>query len=251
MLVAQEDYIAFLRGLADGSVDLVLTDPPFGIDYQNNYTHKMQKKIENDGSSFSYELLAKESYRVLKDDSASFFFTGWSTYAQHYVDIAKAGFKMREPLICQKRPAGSTGFKSTFQANSDWIIFVTKGKFKFRETKILRNKRAGTIPNKGRKPVPEWKNRFPSCWFGKEFPFSTENPSYLRKHDIVHPTVKSHKLLSWIIQLTTDPGGLVIDPFCGSGSLALAALNTRRDFAVCDVKEEYVRLTNKRLQEGF
>lgn len=241
------DYFDFLKSLPDESVDLVVSDPPYGVDYQNNYTKQKHDKIANDAGEFSYGDLSKQLYRVLRNNCAIFLFTGWSTYSKHYEDVKAAGFKMHEPLICQKRPSGTTNLKGSFQTNSDWLIFATKGSFEFRETALVKNKRAGTIPNKGRRPVPQFKKRFPSCWFGEEYPFSTENPATLKALDICHPTVKSAEFISWLILMCSDEGGLVIDPFVGSGSVGVAAKMTNRNFAGCDIKPAYVELALRRL----
>jgi hypothetical protein len=55
------------------------------------------------------------------------------------------------------------------------------------------------VPNKGRKPVPEYKTRMPSCWFGEQYPFSTENPITVKKLGLEHPTVKSLEFAKWLI----------------------------------------------------
>src|SRR5690606_37260771 len=150
------DYIKFLKSIQNESVDLAITDPPYGISYQNNYTHNKHEIIKGDDKIFDYTSLAKELYRVLKEDTAVYCFTCWSEYPHHYKEFESAGFIMKEPLIVQKRASGKTDLYGSFQTNSEWILFGHKGRFKFRQTELVRNKRAGTIPNKGRKPVPEF-----------------------------------------------------------------------------------------------
>jgi DNA modification methylase len=162
---------------------------------------------------------------------------------------------MKEPIIGQKRPSGTTDLKGSFQTNSDWVIFAHKGRFKFRKTKLLRNKRAGTIPNKGRKPVPEWKQRFPSAWFGADFPYSSENPQFQKKLKTIgaklrHPTIKGRKFCEWLVQLTTDPGGLVVDPFAGSGTIPVAASSLGRSVIAGDAKAEFAELARLRIAKN-
>lgn len=202
--------------------------------------------MTGDGTSFSYFLLGVESYRALINDSAIFVFTGWSEYPHHFNELQAAGFIMKEPLICQKRPSGSTDLKGSFQSNADWLLFGHKGKFVFKETKLLENKRAGTIPNKGRKPVPQYKRRFPACWFGAEYPWASENSSFQKTHDLKHPTIKGLRFIEWLIQLCTNPGDTVLDPFCGSGTVPLACLNTGRNFIACDIDEKFCAMAQKR-----
>lgn len=243
-------YITLLRTLPDDSVDLLLTDPPYGVNYQNPYTSKKHEVLDGDSDDFSYEDLASEAYRVLKLNSAAVAFTGWSVYPAHFVDFSSAGFKMKEPLVCQKRASGTTDLKGSFQTNADWMVFAHKGRFQFRQTELLRNVRAGTIPNKGRKPVPDFKKRFPSHWFGPEFPYATENPSTLKARGIFHPTVKGLQLIEWIIQLMTDPGAVVLDPFMGSGTTAVACIRTGRKFIGSEIKPRFHKLCLRRIREA-
>lgn len=242
IVIEQADYKEFMDALGEASVDCIITDPPFGVKYQNPYTQNKFDVLLGDGAEFSYLPLAERAFRLLREGSALFAYTGWSTYPKHFMEVEKAGFKLKEPLIVQKRPSGTTDLEGSFQTNSDWLLFAKKGNFKFRPTRLLRNKRAGTVPNKGRKPVPEFKTRFPSSWFGPEYPFSTENPAL----KIPHPTPKSVEFLSWLVQLTTDEGGLVVDPFLGSGSTALACKMTNRRFLGCDISQQFVELARQR-----
>jgi DNA modification methylase len=241
------DYIELLSDIKDESVDVVITDPPYGICYQNNYTQNKHKVLKSDNDKFSYSKLAAECFRVLKPNKAIFVFTGWSTYPDHFNELRSAGFLMKEPLICQKRPSGTTDLYGSFQTNSDWIMFAHKGRFKFNSTNLIRNKKAGIIPNLGRKPVPEWKTRFPSAWFGDEYPFSSENSSFQKEHGIFHPTIKGLKFIEWLIQLSTDEGNVVLDPFLGSGTTAVAALKLNRRIVGSEIDTDFYKLIEKRL----
>lgn len=247
-IIEQGDYFDLLKSIPDESVDLVLTDPPFGINYQNPYTHKKHNVLVGDEQNFSYTELAQESFRILKLNTAIFCFTGWSEYPQHFTELKQAGFTMKEPLICQKRAAGSASM-GTFQTNSDWLLFAHKGKFKFQKTKLIRSKRAGTIPNKGRRPVPEFKTKLPSCWFGDEYPWASENSSYQKTRGLNHPTIKGLKFTEWLIQLASPHGGIVVDPFVGSGTTAEAAKNQGRNYIVGDIEVNCIEMTNKRLNQ--
>jgi len=237
------------------SADLVFCDPPYGVRYQNPYTHTKHEILEGDEDSVDYGEIAQVGYRLLKQNTAIFLFTGWSVYPYHYPRVEAAGFKMKEPLVVQKRPSGTTDLKGAFQTNADWLIFGKKGRFQFKPTTLLRNKRAGTIPNKGRKPVPEWKRRFPSHWFGPEFPRSTENSSFQKKildlgAPCAHPTIKGLDFCKWIIELTTVPGDLVVDLCAGSGTTLLAAKQLGRRFIGCEVDPKFVALAQWRLEHN-
>ena len=62
-----------------------------------------------------------------------------------------------------------------------------------------------------------------------------------------HPCQLPEKLMERLIRLTTRPGDLVFDPFCGAGTTAIAARKLGRDFVVVDLDADYVRLTREKL----
>ncbi len=64
-----------------------------------------------------------------------------------------------------------------------------------------------------------------------------------------HPTVKPIKLMEYLITLITPPNGIVLDPFIGSGTTAIAALNTGRFFIGIEKEEKYVEIARKRIAE--
>jgi DNA modification methylase len=64
-----------------------------------------------------------------------------------------------------------------------------------------------------------------------------------------HPTVKSLKLMEYLCKLTKTPtGGIVLDPFAGSGTTGLACQNTGRDYILIEREQEYVDIINERLK---
>lgn len=245
--IYNEDYLNFFRKIENNSIDLVLTDPPYGINYQNFYTQKKLDKLNGDEIEFSYVALGQILQSKLKTTGCAFIYTGWSTYPKHYLELTNLGLKVNEPLIIQKRGSKPSNLKSSWQTNSDWLLFITKENFKFKETQLLHNKKAGVIPNKGRKPVPEFKYRMPSAWFGNEFPFSTENPQTTKNWPIQHPTPKTIDIGKWLIQISTNENNLVVDPFCGSGSFLIAAKNLNRRYLGCDINSSFIELTNWRI----
>jgi DNA modification methylase len=226
-------------------VDAIITDPPFGINYQNNLTTNKHDKIVGDNEKFSYYPWASLCWPLLRNNRALFAYTGWSEYADHCAQIKQIGYQLKEPLIVQKRASGKTDLYGSFQSNSDWIIFATKGKFTFEPTKLLRNKYAGAIPGKNRSPVPEFKTRFPSCWFGPEFPMSTLNQVSAKFR---HPTIKTVELMSWLIQLSTKEGDIVLDPFAGTGTTLKAAKLTSRKAIGIEIRPDYCNMIIENLK---
>jgi site-specific DNA-methyltransferase (adenine-specific) len=64
-----------------------------------------------------------------------------------------------------------------------------------------------------------------------------------------HPTVKPIKLMEYLVRLVTPKNGICLDPFMGSGTTAVACINTNRRFIGIELEPEYVEIANKRIQE--
>ena len=66
----------------------------------------------------------------------------------------------------------------------------------------------------------------------------------------IHPTVKPTDLMRWLVRLVTPPGGVVLDPFMGSGSTGKAAMLERMRFVGIDVTPEYVEIARRRIEHA-
>jgi DNA modification methylase len=75
---------------------------------------------------------------------------------------------------------------------------------------------------------------------------STTNAHKVPLHN-AHPTVKPIDLMRWLVRLVTPPGGLVLDPFCGSGSTGIAAVLEQRRFVGIERNPEYVEVARARI----
>ena len=67
----------------------------------------------------------------------------------------------------------------------------------------------------------------------------------------MHPTQKPQELFEYLINSSTHPGDIVVDPFVGSGTTAVAAANTGRHFICGDISAEYVEIARRRLSTEF
>ena len=242
------DCLDGFKLIEDKSVDLIISDPPYGVNYVNNYTLNKHKKIENDNID-SYKWFINECFRVLKPNSHMYLFTRFDVYPQHYRDLTEAGFTIKNVLVVEKGHMGGVGdLKGSYRNNSEWIIFAHKGRKEFEKTKLMKNaKPAGKKVARGGNPVPEYKTRFDSCWFGEQYPKSTYNASWQKKSGIKHPTIKNVELLEWLIQISSKENEVVLDMFMGSGSTAVACKNTNRKYIGFEIDEDYFNLILKRI----
>lgn len=210
----QGDCLELMKNIPDGSVDLVLTDPPYGIDFQSNFRKNKFNKIEND-STVNAEFL-DECKRVLKDTGAIYCFTRWDVYPSWIEQINKR-FKVKNCIVWFKRGGGLGDLKKGYIYNHEFIIYCAGKNHR------LNGKRRNDV-----------------------FEFAKDAPS-----TYVHPTQKPVSLLKEIIERSSNEGGVVLDCFMGSGSTGVACVNTNRRFIGIELDEGYFNIAKKRIEEAY
>ena len=88
----QGDCLERMKEIPDGSVDMVLTDPPYGMNYQSNWRTATDKfeKIHNDEGLDWLDEFVDECWRVMADNTAAYVFCSW-----HKADIFKQAFERK------------------------------------------------------------------------------------------------------------------------------------------------------------
>lgn len=225
-------------------VNMILTDPPYGIDYQSNWGRdgNKLKKIANDDNLEWYQEFSDECYKLLEDNSAFYCFTRYDVYPEMYNCLIKSGFKIKNLLVIQKGQKGGNGDLQAQYANDcELVIYANKGRRKFNKTQLAKTD--------GRKGAAEFRTRLPNVWFDTEYntyPKSTVNVSN-QKDELIHPTEKNVKLLEWFLQISSNENDIILDPFMGSGSTAIACINTHRNYIGFELDKEYYRLSTERI----
>jgi site-specific DNA-methyltransferase (adenine-specific) len=193
--ITNGDCFELMRNLPDGSVDLVLTDPPYGIDYQSNRRVAREKlpKFANDVDLGWVDGWVEEVFRVLKEDTHFYCFTRFDMYPRFYDAISRL-FKVKNCLIWVKNNHGSGDLNGSFAPQHEMIIFAAKGK------RHLNGPRDSDV-------------------------LDCDNVPSAHRH---HATQKPVELLRQLIEKSTEPEQIVLDPFAGVGSTGLACLDMHR-----------------------
>jgi site-specific DNA-methyltransferase (adenine-specific) len=212
----QQDAVAFLAGLPDESVDLLVTDPAYESLEKHRAVGTTTRLKQSDGSSnpwFSVfpnarfgELFA-EVYRVLKRDTHFYLMCDPETAFIAKPIAEQAGFKFWKPLVWDK---GSIGMGYHYRARYEFVLFFEKGKRKLADLGIA------DVFN-----IPRIRGGYPA-----------EKPPALSEI---------------LIRQSTDEGALVVDPFMGSGSTGVAALGLLRRFLGNDVADSSLQHARNRL----
>jgi site-specific DNA-methyltransferase (adenine-specific) len=211
------DALDLLPQVPDGSVDLIVTDPPFAIDFKAqrlNYNRKGSNVLEGyqeipeaEYGEFSKRWIA-EAERVLSPTGSMYIFSGWNRLRDILEGIDDAGLTTVNHLIWKYQFGVFT--KKKYVTSHYHILFVVKDLKRYTFNKIDHYPEDVWVINR-----EYWKGR-------KKTP--TKLPSELVK-----------KILSY----SSNPGDLVLDPFLGSGTVAVVAQAEGRHFLGFEVVPEY------------
>lgn len=215
-LVSQVDAVDWLRSLASESVDLVVTDCAYeSLEKHRAVGTTTRLKVSAGSSNEWFPIfrnerfpeLFAELYRVLKRNTHCYFYCDQETMFVAKPIAEAAGFKFWKPIVWDKKKIGM-GYH--YRARYELILFFEKGKRRLNDLGI---------------------------------------PDVLECDRIRggYPTEKPPELSRVLIEQSSQPGEFVIDPFLGSGSVGVAALQTGRCFAGTDISEAAVKLASERL----
>lgn len=218
--VMRQDAVEWLRSLPAASVDLVATDPAYESLEKHRAVGTTTRLKQSKGSSNEWfsifpnarlAELMQEFYRVLKPDRHCYVMCDHETAFLLKPAGEAAGFKFWKPIIWVKK--GGIGMGYHYRAKYEFVMFFEKGKRRLHDlgiTDVLEVERV-------------WRK---------------------------FPTEKPVPLFRTLIEQSTEPGELVIDPFLGSGTTAVAAVGLGRRFAGCDVSPKAVEWALRRLNGG-
>ena len=209
------DCLEGLKQMEDNSVDLIVTDPPYGIDFQSSWRTETERFDKLKGDNSIDTTFLSECHRIMKDGSAVYLFTRWDVYPQWLEAIKEKGFQVKNLIVWDRVVHGLGDLEGAYGPCHDFCIFATKGRH------ILRGKRPIDV-------------------------IRIQRPDPMK---IKHPTQKPLELIKRLIKSSSDEGMVVCDPYMGSGTTALACKQTNRDFIGFEIEEKYVNVANKRLQQ--
>lgn len=209
--VFNEDCLTGIKRINDKSIDLVLTDIPYGMDFQSNHRKEKHLKIQNDIDVNWFPDWIKEIDRITKDDAHLYIFC-----SHHKIDFFKNEIekyrKVKNILIWEKNNTGMGDLFGDYAPKYEMVLFCSNG------NKKLNGGRDANIIKANR----------------------TKNN--------LHPTEKPVNLMEYFIFKSSNQDDLVLDTFAGSGSTLVACKNTNRNFIGFEIETLYIDTINKRLQ---
>ena len=197
-------------------VDLIITDPPYLINYRSNRRQVLDRfdYIQNDSNRDMVVGSIKPMVDLLKDGSAIYMFCSW-----HHVDIFKQEIEkyltLKNIIVWQKNNHGTGDLDGSYAPIHELILFAVKGRHKLRGTRHPDVIKCGKV----------------------------------NSSDLLHPTEKPIPLLELLVRASSDDGDTILDPFAGSGTTAIACLNTNRNYILIEKEQKYIDIINKNIAE--
>jgi len=224
--VYQGDCRELLGQVPPESVDLVIADPPFGIDFRGkpgNYNRTAGRVVEGYREEDADYLEFTRAWMLhlpglLRETGSAFIFSGWNNLKEVLLALDETGLVTINHLIWKYQFGVYT--RRRFVTSHYHILFAVKNPRKYRFNKQER------YPE----DVINIKREY---WHGRP----------------KTPTKLPLALVEKLILYATDPGDLVLDPFMGSGTTAAAALKTERRFLGFEIVPEYVRFAEERIRK--
>lgn len=208
------DCLELMKNIPDASIDAIITDPPYGMNFQSNGRKVKDKfeKIKNDSNLNWLEEFIFECNRVLNNNTAIYMFCSWHCVDKFKIEFEKH-FKLKNIIVWNKNNHGSGDLKGAYAPKYEFILYGHKGR------SVFRNKRFSDVMD------------FPKISSDK----------------LLHPTEKNIDMLELFIKNNSDEMNIILDPFMGSGTTGIACKNLNRNFIGIELDEGYFNIAKDRI----
>lgn len=252
------DCLEFLGKLADNSVDLTVTSPPY--DKQRNYGNDW---------IFDFESTAKELYRISKDGGVVVWVVNDQTkngcesltsFKQAIFFVEQCGFKLHDTMIYSAYRVPLT--HKRYEQQFEYMFVFVKGKLKtfngIKEKSIYggvmrsiygnsasnneKNSKMGGKYGKPKCVIKETKLKGNIWHYNVGYGHTTKD-----KIAYQHPAIFPEKLAEDHILSWSNENDLVFDPFLGSGTVAKMCKKLNRNFIGCEINKKYCDIAKARL----
>ncbi len=252
--IIEGDCVEVLADMPAGSVDLVFADPPFNIGYE--YDVYDDRRAKADYLAWTETWLAA-AVRVLKPDGSFFLAIGDEFVAEHKVRLDALGLTMRNWIVWHYT-FGVNCAKKFNRSHAHILYYVKNPKhYTFNPDAVrVPSARMTTYADRRANPVGKLPD---DTWVLRP----QESDAHFRddqdtwhvprvcgtfKERLGHPCQMPEGVLERIVRVATNPDGVVLDPFAGSGTTLAVAKKLGRSYVGVELSEQYADGVRKRLQ---
>jgi len=238
------DCIDHMNALPAGSVDLIFADPPYNLQLAEGLTRPDQSKVDAvDDDWDKFESFAhyddftrrwlKAARRLLKPDGAIWVIGSYHNIFRVGTALQDLDYWMLNDIVWRKANP-MPNFRGTRFTNAhETLIWAARSQ----KSRVTFNYEAMKLSNDDTQMRSDW--LFPICTGSERLKDDSDGK--------VHPTQKPEALLFRILNATTKPGDVVLDPFFGTGTTGAVARKLGRHFIGIEREDAYVAAALKRL----
>lgn len=206
-------------------VDSIITDPPYNISKENNFsTLRNPRKGVDFGAwdnNFNVCDWIEDYTKLLKPDGSIIIFCSYLYISYLCTELQRCNIDVKDVLIWKKTNPMPRNINRRYVQDMEFAIWGVK-------------KGAKWTFNKGKQPYLR---------------SIIETPLVAGKERTIHPTQKGLSLMTKIIEIHTNKNDLILDPFMGSGTTGVAALQKGRKFIGIEVNPDYYEIALNRIKE--
>lgn len=228
------DAIEGLKQIPKECIDLIATDPPYNL--KKNYGNSIDDREWEGYEKFISEWL-DEAYRVLKPTGSIYVFMGVRFIAKLFALMSEKKLLFNGWIVWHYTQG--IGRKHGFSPRHEDILYFTKSdKYTFNLDDVR-------IPQKYYRA----RNNMTGANPGDVWQFSHVHYSHPNRQP--HPTQKPTAIMERIIQASSNPGDVVLDPFVGSGTTCVVAKELGREWIGFDLNPEYIEMSQRRIKRKY
>lgn len=210
------DCLDILPEMAAGSVDAVVTDPPYGINTKSDGSGKINPWGDRVNAAFWYREWIERCRKIMLGRGCLWSFMNWRSIVTFQKASDDLGWPIESLLIWDKEwigPGGCKGLRPSYEMVALWA----GDEFAITDRGIADIRRS---------------------------PWSSAKPNG-------HPAEKPIDLMRWIIKISTQEGDTILDPFMGSGTTGVACAQTGRRFIGIEISPAYFEIAVKRIEKAL
>lgn len=239
--VIHADCLDILKSFPDDSIDLIITDPPYGVNFDDKFYDDSTSTVFDNYESWLFEIS-----RVLKEHSHVYIFIPTLKLDRWILGVRKSLIfnNILASQVYQTNRASS--IKNNFTFDLQLIIFASKNKAKkFNKVNWIPTSSSWLRDKRNPNPQP-YTYQYPSFINSKIIRANTKPNEKIKR---LHPNEKNPQLIKYWIEMSSMPNDIILDPFCGSGSTGEAAWLANRNFILIEKNQEYFKKAEERMSK--
>lgn len=212
------DCNLLLKELEPESIDSIVVDPVYGIAYQSKRAKKGSDREKMNtplvGDEFALTDWLEPAARALKDTGVLYLHTRWDVFPE-WMSAVNEFLAVKNCIVSVKTQHTAGDLAGNYAYKHEFILFAVKGRH-----------------------LPYWDKREMNVWTDRTMTSAEKR---------YHPTQKSLEVIKRCIRNSVPPGGVVLDPQCGSGTTLVAASQLGVRSIGMEIDMQYIDATLERL----